>query len=132
MPAESNARLTGVCIDCRDANELATFYADLLGWDVVATHGVNWCQLRPPDGAMGLNIQGESWYEPPTWPEQRDKQHKMMHFEIGVTDLDAAASRAIAAGAREAADQPADRDQSRLRIMLDPAGHPPISRLSPT
>jgi catechol 2,3-dioxygenase-like lactoylglutathione lyase family enzyme len=121
---ESRARMAGVCIDCRDADELATFYADLLGWDVVATDGGNWRQLRSPGGELTLNIQGESWYEPPVWPERPGVQHKMMHFEIEVIDLDAAVSRAIAGGAREAVDQPADRDRSRLRIMLDPGGHP--------
>ena len=30
----------------------------------------------------------------------------------------------LTAGAREAVPQPADRSRDRLRIMLDPAGHP--------
>ena len=121
---DSDARLTGVCIDCRDADELATFYQALLGWDVVAADGDDWRQLRSPDGRIGLNIQAEPWYRPPVWPEQHDEQHKMMHFEIEVSDLEPAVSRVIAAGGSAAADQPADRDPSRIRIMLDPAGHP--------
>ena len=48
----------------------------------------------------------------------------MMHFEILVDDLDAAIADAVEAGARVADHQPADRDPSLLRIMLDPAGHP--------
>ncbi len=62
--------------------------------------------------------------DPPAWREMPGRRHKMMHVEIEVTDLVALVTRAIAAGATEAADQPADRDQSRIRIMLDPAGHP--------
>lgn len=124
MPAEPIARWTGVCIDCGDADELAAFYADLLGWDITATDGGNWRQLRPSDGGVGLNIQAEPWYQPPIWPEQADQQHKMMHFEILVDDLDAAVERALARGGREATPQPSDRDASRIRVMLDPAGHP--------
>ena len=124
MPAEPNARLTGICVDCGNAHELAVFYAGLLGWNVVATDDEHWYQLRPPEGEMTLNIQGEAWYEPPTWPEEPDRQHRMMHLEIEVTDLETIVSRAITAGATEASNQPADRDQSRIRIMLDPAGHP--------
>jgi len=38
--------------------------------------------------------------------------------------MEAAGADAVKAGATIASHQPADRDQSRLRIMLDPAGHP--------
>jgi hypothetical protein len=48
----------------------------------------------------------------------------MIHFEIRVDDVGAAVARAIALGAREAPQQPADRNANTLRVMLDPAGHP--------
>lgn len=48
----------------------------------------------------------------------------MLHLEILVEDLDAAVDRAVAAGGVVAEHQPADRDRGRLRVMLDPAGHP--------
>ncbi|MBK5306273.1 MAG: hypothetical protein JJD92_06245 [Frankiaceae bacterium] len=73
---------------------------------------------------MGLNIQAEPSYEPPTWPEQPGQQGKMLHFEIEVDDVAAAVERAAAAGATQASWQPPDRDPTTLRIMLDPAGHP--------
>ncbi len=125
MPTEDHVRWTGVCLDCFDADGLATFYSVLLGWDLVGTDEQNWRQLRPPGGGgVGINIQGEAWYQPPVWPERRDEQHKMMHFEIEVQDLEAAVSRVVALGGSEAVHQPADRDPSAIRIMLDPAGHP--------
>lgn len=34
--------LTGVTIDCADAEELAQFYAKLLGWEVPAEHETRW------------------------------------------------------------------------------------------
>ena len=114
----------GVCIDCRDGRELAEFYARLFGWQITADDGVEWFQLSDPADGVHLNIQGEDWYEPPVWPERPDEQAKMMHFEILVDDLDAAVAHALDAGAHVASPQPADRDPAKLRVMLDPAGHP--------
>ena len=117
-------RWTGVCLDCSNGRELADFYASLLGWQITAGDDDAWFQLADPDGGVGLNIQGEEWYEPPVWPERPGEQAKMLHFEIYVDDMDAAVAHAIASGAREAAPQPATRDPRTLRVMLDPAGHP--------
>ncbi len=116
--------MRNVCIDCGDANELAEFYRRLLGWEVTASDGTGWRQLRDPAGGVGINIQAEPWYTPPVWPEQPDTQHKMMHFEIEVRDLEAAIELATDAGGMVAPFQPDERDAERLRIMLDPAGHP--------
>lgn len=124
MTGPGSVRWIGVCIDCADAESLARFYERLLGWPITARDGVAWIQLRDPAGGIGLNIQAEAWYEPPTWPEQPGAQHKMLHFEIEVDDLDAAIARALDAGGTIATPQPADRDPDRLHVMLDPAGHP--------
>ena len=118
--ARPSLRLTGVCLDCADAEVMATFYERLLGYEVAARDGHGWIQLRDPAGGTNLNIQAEPAYRPPTWPERPDGQDKMLHFEIKVDDLDAAAALALDAGARVAEYQP----QPRVRVMLDPAGHP--------
>ncbi|MDQ4068881.1 MAG: VOC family protein, partial [Actinomycetota bacterium] len=76
------------------------------------------------DQAVHINIQGDPRYEPPTWPEQPGKLAKMMHFEVQVEDLDDAISRALKLGGTEATWQPPDRNPERIRVMLDPAGHP--------
>jgi catechol 2,3-dioxygenase-like lactoylglutathione lyase family enzyme len=123
MPVPS-LRWTGVCLDCADAQELAEFYGRLLGWEVTATDGNGWINMGDPAGGVGLNFQAEQWYTPPTWPEQPGAPAKMIHFEIRVDDLEAAVAQAVAAGASVAGHQPADRDQTQLRVMLDPAGHP--------
>jgi catechol 2,3-dioxygenase-like lactoylglutathione lyase family enzyme len=115
---------TTVCIDCDDAERLAEFYCRLLGWQVSASDGEGWVQARDPNGGVGLNFQAEAWYRRPTWPEVPGEQTKMLHFEILVDDVEAAVEHAIAAGAVVAPHQPADRDLSGLRVMLDPAGHP--------
>jgi catechol 2,3-dioxygenase-like lactoylglutathione lyase family enzyme len=123
--------LGGVCLDCADAEELAAFYCTLLGWEIAARDapderlgGAGWIAIRNPAGVPSLSFQAEEWYVPPVWPEEPGAPSKMMHFEIPVDDLPAAVAFAIEAGAREASPQPHDRDPNKLRIMLDPAGHP--------
>jgi len=115
-------RWNAVCLDCADAEEMAAFYGRLLGWE--ARGGGRWIPMPDPDGGVGLIFQARDWYQPPTWPERGDAQHKMMHFEIKVDDVDAAVAQAVAAGATVAPHQPENRDPAKLRVMLDPAGHP--------
>ena len=117
-------RLTGVTRDCADAKELAQFYGTLLGWAVPADHEERWIPLSNPSGDIALLFQAEAWYQPPVWPEQPGELTKMLHFEIGVEDMEAAVAYAVAVGARVAPHQPPDRDPTLLRVMLDPAGHP--------
>ena len=129
--ARPSIRWEGVCIDCADADEMAEFYCRLLGWEVAYRDtastrrgGSGWVLLRNPAGGMGLSLQAEEWYQPPVWPEEPGAQTKMIHLEITVDDLEDAVAHAVAAGARVAAHQPADRAKDKLRVMLDPAGHP--------
>jgi catechol 2,3-dioxygenase-like lactoylglutathione lyase family enzyme len=112
-------RLQTVCIDCADAAAMAAFYARLLGWEITIAEP-EWVLLCDPAGGTGLSFQAEADYRPPTWPEQPSAQDKMLHLDIKVDDLDAAVEHALAAGARLADHQP----QERVRVMLDPAGHP--------
>lgn len=121
--APRSVRLVAVAIDCRDAPPVAAFYEQLLGFEVRALEA-RWAQLWGPDGDFHLNIQGDESYEPPIWPEQSGMQAKMLHFELAVDDLPAAITSALEAGGSEAPWQPPDRDPNRIRIMLDPAGHP--------
>ena len=112
-------RLTTICIDCADAHVMADFYGRLLGWEVTLSEP-NWALMRDPAGGTGLSFQAESGYREPTWPERPNGQDKMLHLDIEVDDLDAAVEHAVASGARLAEHQP----QARVRVMLDPAGHP--------
>jgi hypothetical protein len=80
--------------------------------------------MRDTADGVALLFQAEEWYQPPVWPEEPNTQAKMMHLEIEVDDLEGAVAFAVAAGAAVALHHPEDRDQSQLRVMLDPAGHP--------
>jgi catechol 2,3-dioxygenase-like lactoylglutathione lyase family enzyme len=115
---------TTVTLDCADADALATFYVRLLGWTITGGDGAGWVQARDPRGGVGLNFQADPTYRPPTWPEEPGHQSKMAHFELLVDDVEAAAHLVEELGGATAAWQPSDRDPRRLRVMLDPAGHP--------
>lgn len=118
--------LAGIAIDCGEgqAQAVAHFYEELLGYKVIDPGGPNWRQLADPVTGLHLNIQGEKWYEPPTWPEEMGKFTKMLHFEVMTEDLEVTVRTAVEAGGRESPWQPPTRNRERIRIMLDPAGHP--------
>src|SRR5580765_6779943 len=112
-------QLATVCIDCADADAMADFYGRLLGWEVTVREP-HWVLMRDPNGGTGLSFQAESGYRAPAWPDEPGGQDKMLHLDFKVDDLDAAVTHALASGARLAEHQP----QERVRVMLDPAGHP--------
>ena len=123
-PVASTIKWTGVTIDCQELEPVVRFYEELLGFDIVPVNRPDWAQLRDPLGSVHLNVQADPAYEPPTWPEQHGRPGKMLHFEVVVDDLEEAVTIATAAGGRPAPWQPPDRDASRIRVVLDPAGHP--------
>lgn len=110
---------TTVCLDCPDAHVTAAFYCRLLGWEPTVTEP-DWVLVRDPAGGVGLSFQSEEKYVAPTWPEEDERQQKMIHLEVQVHDLSAAVAAAEAAGGRLAPHQP----REDLRVVLDPAGHP--------
>ena len=112
--------LAGYVLDSPDPAKLAAFYARLLGWSIVS-QDPTWVQLRPPGGARpSLSFQLEPEYSPPTWPGRADQQLMMAHLDLQVDDLETAGALAREAGARLAEYQP----QDKVRVYLDPDGHP--------
>lgn len=115
------ADLATVVLDCADAHEMARFWCGLLGWDLeAALTEPDWVLVRNPSGGAGLAFQAEQDYVAPVWPEQEGRQQKMLHLDLRVDDLDAAAAQAVSLGAIVPEHQP----QDRVRVLLDPAGHP--------
>jgi catechol 2,3-dioxygenase-like lactoylglutathione lyase family enzyme len=99
-------------------HELASFYQELLGWDVVEDEP-DWVHLVAPGGGAGLSFQTEADHVPPVWPTKGDEQQMMMHLDIVVEDLSDAVVIAERLGASLAEWQPNDD----VRVMIDPAGH---------
>ena len=122
---DASVRWNAVCIDCAPEHleAMVAFYRQLLELEVVDEEP-RWAALRDPAGGMGINVQADGAYVRPVWPQTGSEQSMMMHFEIAVADVPAAADYATSLGASEAPWQPPDRDPSTLRVMLDPAGHP--------
>ena len=111
--------LSSTVLGAPDPRALAGVYRRLLGWEAV-TDEPGWVVLRPPGGGAGLSFQAEEGYRPPVWPTTSEEQQMMLHLDLAVDDLDAAAERAVALGARLAEHQP----QDDVRVVLDPVGHP--------
>lgn len=111
-------RIGAISIDCADAGELADFYAELLGMQRIYSRP-DGDIVAISDGTHTLAMMHIDDYVPPTWPEADRPQQ--MHFDISVTDLDAATAKALSVGARLAEHQPAPAE---WRVFLDPAGHP--------
>jgi catechol 2,3-dioxygenase-like lactoylglutathione lyase family enzyme len=119
MLDRSDNHYWGVVLEAPDARELAEFYARLLGWKIVNVEP-NWVTVGPPGGVAYLACQRSPEYVRPVWPPAPGQQQMMMHLDIEVGRLHAAVEQAIADGASLAEYQP----QERVRVMLDPAGHP--------
>lgn len=127
MTQQPRLQLSGIVLDSPDARELAAFYQRLLGWTVEQDEP-GWVKLRGPGSSSGsgsgpgpgLSFQTEPRYVPPTWPATSGDQQMMVHLDVEVDDLDAAGDHAVVAGAVLAAVQP----QEKVRVYLDPAGHP--------
>ena len=124
--------MSGPVLDAPNVAELTHFYERFLGWDIEEHEGPRpghppgdgWSRLRPADRSTKIEIQFEENFERPVWPAGRGDQGMQMHLDIWVDDVAAGVAWAIECGAVEAASQPEGRDRSRLRVMLDPAGHP--------
>lgn len=109
----------GVVLSAPDAQELAHFYRDLLGWPLHDDEP-DWCTMQIPGAAANLAFQTEEGYEPPAWPACQGKQQMMLHLDIGAVKLGKAVESARKLGATLADEQP----QKDVRVMFDPAGHP--------
>ena len=116
-------RMSGPCLDAADVQVLARFYERMLGWELKEL-GPRWGLVRPADGIGKIEIQYEPNHVPPTWPSRPGEPTMQLHLDVWVEDVAAGVAWAIECGAREAEHQPPNRDPSRLRILLDPAGHP--------
>ncbi|WBQ02652.1 VOC family protein [Kribbella sp. CA-293567] len=120
MALRTKAHWFGVALNSPDPRALARFYQRLLGWELHADEPT-WATLAPSkEAGYNLGFHLEELYQRPVWPAEEGKPQMQVHLDLEVDDLDQAVEHAIDAGAELAAYQP----QERVRVMLDPDGHP--------
>ena len=119
MLARTEGMWWGTAIEALDADALAAFYSQLLGWSVVHQESGT-VVVAAPEGSVFVVFQQAADYERPVWPPEEGRQRPMMHFDFQVANLDAAVAEAVALGATVAGHQP----QQNVRVLFDPAGHP--------
>ncbi len=105
-------RLHHVVLDCRDPLSLATFYSRLLDQPITYRDD-DWVVVAASDRASGLAFQRAPDHVSPTWPNPAVQQQ--FHLDVMVEDVEAAAPRVLALGARRL-----DGED----VFADPAGHP--------
>jgi catechol 2,3-dioxygenase-like lactoylglutathione lyase family enzyme len=107
-------RLELVALDAPDIDKLASFYAELTGWEIIREE-TDWITMRIPDGKE-IAFQLAPDHVPPRWPGQEHPQQ--FHLDLQVDGYEAAAERAVGLGATRLADGPS------WITLADPAGHP--------
>jgi catechol-2,3-dioxygenase len=107
-------RLEVVALDAPDIEKLASFYAELAGWDVTNTES-DWITVRTGDG-QEIAFQLAPDHVAPQWPGQDHPQQ--FHLDLQVDGYQAAAERAVGLGATRLA------DGATWVTLADPAGHP--------
>jgi catechol-2,3-dioxygenase len=103
-----------VAFDAPDIEKLASFYAQLTGWQLVNKEA-DWMTLQAPDGPE-IAFQLAPDHIAPQWPGQEHPQQ--FHLDLLVDRYQDAAERAIALGATRLA------DGATWVTLADPAGHP--------
>ncbi|WP_203909954.1 VOC family protein [Rhizocola hellebori] len=107
--------LMAVMVDCPDAKELSTFYAELLGKPI--TYEGEGMAMIGQEGARPLMFQQIEDYRAPQWPDSAHPQQ--LHLDITVGDIEAGERAALAIGATRL---PGEGDN--WRVYADPAGKP--------
>ena len=110
--------IVGFAYDCKDADKLADFYVELLGWKKTLSGG-GWAGIHSPQGII-LAFQTVEEYMPPVWPWKNGEQQQMAHMDFKVENLQEAVEHALRCGAKKANEQYFDTST----VMIDPAGHP--------
>ena len=104
-----------VAFDAPDIEKLASFYAELTGWDIVRKEP-DWYVVRTKDG-RDVAFQLAPDHVAPKWPGQELPQQ--FHLDIRVADIEEAEPKVLALGARRLPGEGGD-----FRVYADPVGHP--------
>lgn len=112
----SVATLKMLTLDSADAARDATFWSEVLGWEIAHSEGA-YAMLAGPDHALGFGTLED--YQPPSWPNEGGS--KQFHLDLAVDDLEAAAAQIADLGGSIPDSQPGE---GSWIVALDPSGHP--------
>ena len=115
FPAKQETTVMGVMLDCPDAKELSTFYAELLGKPI--TYEGEGMAMIGEDGAHPVLFQQITEYQAPRWPDPAYPQQ--FHLDVTVDDIDAAEAAVLKLGATWLSP-----GEENFRVYADPAGKP--------
>jgi hypothetical protein len=96
--------------------ELARFYAELLGWEVIRE---DWPVVAVDEVTLPRLAFGEGptpSYRAPRWPDPAFPQQ--LHLDLPCADMDVGEAHAIDVGAVKL------REEKKFRVFADPFGHP--------
>src|SRR4029450_3519120 len=110
MP-ERVSRLT-YTLDCSDAENLSSFWAEVLDYSLYGPHGSYWT-LVPPESVQ------EPWFVLQQVNEPKAGKNRM-HVDIHVADLEGEAQRVEALGARRVSDEALVMGSFSWWVMADP------------
>ncbi|MFE5165704.1 VOC family protein [Streptomyces sp. NPDC056697] len=107
-------------LDCAEPEELAEFYARVLGAEIQPMTTLDRIEIVAPGGSRMAFLRDHG-FAPPSWPRPDDSQQA--HLDLLVEDIDAAERQVIDLGARplDTKNNGGPRD---TRIYTDPSGHP--------
>ncbi|MBU3869649.1 VOC family protein [Streptomyces sp. 4503] len=107
-------------LDCAEPEELAEFYARVLGAEIQPMTTADRIEIVAPGGSRMAFLRDHG-FAPPSWPRPDDSQQA--HLDLLVEDIDAAERQVIDLGARPL-DTKNNGGLRDTRIYSDPAGHP--------
>ncbi len=120
-----NASIHVLVMDASNPEELATFYAKLLGGTLKADPNGSGFSVNSPSFPLPLVFQLDEDYTRPVWPGTKGDQLQMMHLDIQVENRVKAMEYALSLGATMPEEQFCQPDWDFQWVtLLDPAGHP--------
>ena len=104
----------GLVLDCAEPDQLATFWAQALDYEIVGGAGAYVMLLPKEPGAPQLLLQRVA--------EAKSAKNRM-HLDIHVADIDAEAARLEALGATRVSSSAFEEHGTRWHLMADPEGN---------
>jgi predicted enzyme related to lactoylglutathione lyase len=107
-------RIAYLVVDATDAERLATFWADALGWQIVR-RGSYWLTIGHDDGPLEINFR--------TVPDPPNREKNRLHLDIKPVRRSQAdeLDRLLALGARQV--DVGQRPDASWFVLVDPEGN---------